>query len=138
MDSAGGRAPARSSTSVTMTPRMLLVAVLVGVASSAGYAQRGQPPAPQTPQEAAALDLTGYWVSVVTKDWRVRMVTPPKGYYESVPMTAAARKVADAWDPARDEAAGTACKAYGAPAIMRMPGRLRISWENPSTLRMDL
>jgi hypothetical protein len=102
------------------------------------HAQGGRGQAATTPQEAAAVDLTGYWVSVVTEDWRVRMVTPPKGYYESVPITAEARRIADAWDPAKDEAAGNECKAYGAAAIMRMPARLRVNWENPSTLRMDI
>jgi hypothetical protein len=37
-----------------------------------------------SPQAAAPIDLTGYWVSVVTEDWRWRMVTPPKGDYESI------------------------------------------------------
>ncbi len=64
-------------------------------------------------------DLTGYWVAFVTEDWRFRMVTPRKGDYQAVPMTDQARKVADAWDPAADEAAGNQCKAYGAAAIMR-------------------
>ena len=31
------------------------------------------------PREAAAIDLTGYWVSVITEDWKYRMVTPKKG-----------------------------------------------------------
>ena len=69
----------------------------------------------QTPQAAGApIDMTGYWVSIVTEDWRFRMVTPAKGDYASVPVNAEARKVADAWDPAKDEAEGNQCKAYGA------------------------
>ncbi len=92
---------------------------------------------PPTPRAGAPVDLTGDWISIVTEDWRWRMVTPPKGDYASLPLTPAARKVADAWDPARDAAAGEACRAYGAPAIMRVPGRVRISWENDTTLRVD-
>ena len=66
-------------------------------------AQRGQGRgAPPTPRAAAPVDLTGYWVSVVTEDWRFRMVTPPKGDYASVPLNAEARRVADAWDPSKD------------------------------------
>ena len=65
------------------------------------------------------MDLTGYWVALVTEDWRFRMITPPKGDYSRVPLTEQARKIADAWDPAADEAAGNQCKAYGAAAIMR-------------------
>jgi hypothetical protein len=119
--------------------RSLAAAVTLLVALSVGVgAQRGQTGPPPTPQQAAAVDLTGYWVSVVTEDWRVRMITPKKGYYESVPMTAEARKVADAWDPAKDEAAGTECKGYGAAGVMRLPGRLHFTWENPTTLRLDM
>ncbi len=95
------------------------------------------PAAPPTAKAAAPIDLTGYWVSLVTEDWRFRMITPPKGDYASVPLTADARKVADAWDPAKDEAAGNQCKSYGAAAIMRVPGRLHVTWENDSTLRID-
>jgi hypothetical protein len=81
--------------------------------------------------------MTGYWVSVVTEDWMFRMVTPPKGQYLGVPLNAAARRVADAWDPAKDEAAGERCKSYGVAAIMRVPGRLHITWENDTTLKME-
>ena len=96
-----------------------------------------QAPAAPTPRAQAPIDLTGYWVSIVTEDWRWRMITPPKGDYASVPMTPAARKVADSWDPKRDAAAGEACRAYGAAAIMRVPGRIHITWENDTTLRVD-
>jgi hypothetical protein len=96
---------------------------------------RGQP----TPvgRAGAPVDLTGYWVSVVTEDWRYRMVTPAKGDYPSIPLNPEGRKVADAWDPAKDEAAGNQCKAYGAGGIMRVPERLHITWENDTTLRLD-
>jgi hypothetical protein len=90
-----------------------------------------------TGKAAAPIDLTGYWVSVVTEDWRWRMVTPAKGDYASVPITAAAKAVADAWDPAKDEAAGEQCKAYGAAAIMRVPGRLHITWQDDETLKVE-
>jgi hypothetical protein len=99
-------------------------------------AQRGGG-APAAARTAAPVDLTGMWVSVVTEDWRWRMRTPPKGDYASVPITPAARKVADSWDPARDTAAGEQCRAYGAPAIMRVPGRIRISWENDNTMKLE-
>ncbi len=92
---------------------------------------------PATPKSAATIDLTGYWVSVVTEDWLYRMVTPAKGDYTSVPLNPAGRKIADAWDPSKDEAAGDQCKAYGAPAVMRVPGRLRISWQDDFTLKVE-
>ena len=86
---------------------------------------------------AAPIDLTGTWTSVVTEDWRWRMRTPPKGDYASLPLTEAAVKTATAWDPDRDAAAGEQCRGYGAPAVMRLPGRIRIAWENDATLRVD-
>jgi hypothetical protein len=115
-----------------------LAAALPFFAQQPGGAGKGkgkQPP--QSPRAAAPFDPTGYWVSVVTEDWKFRMVTPPRGSYGGVPMTAEARKVADSWDPAKDEAAGLECKSYGAPAIMRVPGRLHVTWENDTTLRVD-
>src|SRR5580704_12957935 len=93
----------------------------------------GRGPA-MSPQQAAPIDMTGYWVSVVTEDWRYRMVTPVKGDYSGVLLNPAGRKTADAWDPAKDEAAGDQCKSYGAPAIMSVPGRLRIAWQDDETL----
>src|SRR6266567_4514106 len=74
-----------------------------GAAGAAG--QRGEAPQPpQTPREMAPIDLTGYWVSIVTEDWRFRMVTPPKGDFPNVPLNPEGKKIADAWDPAKDEA----------------------------------
>ena len=62
-------------------------------------------PRPRLPRPAKTVapeDLTGYWVSIVTEDWRWRMVTPAKGDYTSVPLNQAGRKAADAWDPDKD------------------------------------
>jgi hypothetical protein len=102
-------------------------------------AQRGggAPQPPRAPRAAAPIDLTGYWVSIVTQDWRWRMVTPRKGDYQGVQMTPEAAKVADAWDPAKDEAAGEQCKSYGAPALMSVPGRLHITWQDDTTLKVE-
>jgi hypothetical protein len=91
----------------------------------------------RAPRTAAPIDLTGYWVSVVTEDWRFRMLVPDKGDYSSVPLNPEGRKVADSWDPARDQADGNQCRSYGAAGLMRVPGRLHIYWENDSTLRID-
>jgi hypothetical protein len=97
---------------------------------------RGAPP-PRSARAAAPVDFTGYWVSVVTEDWRWRMVTPAKGDFAGVPLTPAARKSGLAWDPAKDEAAKEQCKAYGAAAIMRVPGRLHITWQDDDTLTIE-
>jgi hypothetical protein len=105
---------------------------------SLALAQRGRGGGPPpTPRAAAPVDLTGNWVSIVSEDWRWRMITPPKGDYANIPVNAAAREVGDQWDPAKDEAANLQCKAYAAPAIMREPGRLRISWQDDSTLKIE-
>src|SRR5262245_35235798 len=101
------------------------------------------PPQPQSAQQAALIDLTGYWVSVVDEDWRFRMMTPPKGDYAQVPLNAAARKVADEFNP---EMYGGAkyqtsqiidCRAYGAAGLMHMPTRLRITWDSPEVLKIE-
>ena len=96
---------------------------------------RGGPP--PTAKAMAPIDLTGYWVSIVNEDWRFRMVTPTPGDYEGVPMNAASKQVADTWDPAKDEAAGEQCKVYGAPALLRVPGRLRFSWQDDQTMKIE-
>lgn len=96
---------------------------------------RGGPP--MAPKAAAPIDITGYWVSVVTEDWRYRMVTPAPGDYQGVPMTQAALKIADAWDPAKEEASGDLCKSYGAPTILRVPEHLHITWQDDQTMKMD-
>jgi hypothetical protein len=101
-----------------------------------GGGQRGQQ-APPTAQAQAPVDLTGVWVSQVTEDWRWRMTTPPKGDFASIPLNDEGERVGNLWDPLKDEAAGEQCKSYGAAAITRLPGRMRISWENPNTLRVD-
>jgi hypothetical protein len=122
----------------------LLVAGIVGVAGGvgmAGMAQRGRGAgggaAPPSARQTAPVDLTGYWVSVVSEDWRYRMLTPSKGDYGAVPLNPAGRKLADTWDPAKDRASGNECRVYGAAGVMRVPGRLRISWQDDSTLKID-
>jgi len=102
-----------------------------------GRGPGGLPQPPKPAREAAPIDLTGSWVSVVTEDYRWRMVTPLKGDSASVPLNAEGRKVVDLWDPAKDEASSLQCKSYGAPAIMRVPGRLRITWTDDSTLKIE-
>jgi hypothetical protein len=124
------------------TPATVLLFIVGLIATQAGLFAQGRgrggaAPQAQTPKGAALIDLTGYWVSVVTEDWRYRMVTPARGDYQGVPMTPAARAIADTWDPAKEEAAGDLCKSYGAPALLRVPGRLHITWQDDQTLKMD-
>ncbi len=113
-------------------------ACMIWLLAQPAAAQFGGPPRPSGPaKDVAPIDVTGQWVSIVTEDWRFRMLTPAKNDYPGLPLNAAARAVADAWDPARDEAEGNACKSYGVGAIMRVPGRIRISWDDDSTLEIE-
>lgn len=114
----------------------LALATVAPVHAQGGGAAAGTAP-PASARAAAPVDLVGTWVSLVTEDWRYRMVTPAKGDYQSVPMTQDALRIADAWDPEQDEAAGLQCKAFGAGGIMRVPGRLRIDWQDDDTLRLE-
>src|SRR5881397_771248 len=136
MDSHGAEEPERLLT------RVLAVAILAILAAipSDLYAQRGgggRGGRGASPREAAPIDLTGYWVSVITEDWKLRMVTPNKGVYETLTLNAEGRRVGDTWDPAKDEAAGEQCRAYGAANIMRLPGRLHITWQDGNTLKIE-
>jgi hypothetical protein len=92
---------------------------------------------PKIGREGALVDFTGTWVSPVMEDYRWRMVTPLKGDAASIPYKQTVVAIINAWNPAKDEAAGLQCKAYGAPALMRIPGRLRISWQDDNTLKIE-
>ena len=122
---------------------VLALAVIAAIALTASAAaQRGRGAGAggeraASPRQSAPFDVTGYWVSVVSEDWRYRMITPAKGDSGGVPLNAEGRRVADAWDPARDAAAGEACRAYGAAGLMRVPGRLHITWQDDRTLKID-
>jgi len=144
---------------------VVLAAVVMGLSGSSlveaqGRGGRGGPP--PTAKALAPIDLTGYWTAVITEDWHLRMLTAPKGDFGSgapgaieipgvgrigvgpnpadrgnIPYNRAGAQAALTWDPAKDEADGNACKAYGAPGIMRLPTRLRVTWQDDSTLKMD-
>ena len=119
---------------------LVVVALVFGLApvSSASAQGRGaQAPAPTTPRANAPIDLSGYWVAIISEDWRWRMITPAKGDFPSVPFNLESQRVAEAWDPAKDEAAGEQCKAYGAPGLMRGPTRLHITWADEATLKLE-
>jgi hypothetical protein len=117
---------------------VLLTLTLVGPDAAAQRGRGASPQPPQSPRSLAPIDVTGYWVSVVTEDWRWRMVTPQKGDVTSVPLNAEGRRVAGLWDLANDDAAGNQCKAYGVGGIMRQPGRLHITWLDDNTLKLDV
>ena len=113
----------------------LVVALVVadGVVAQPRTAAAAAP----TPKSSAPVDLTGYWVAVVSEDWRHRMATPRPRDYESLPLNAEGRRVADGWDLSADNAAGMQCKAFGVGGLMRQPGRLHITWADDDTLQID-
>jgi hypothetical protein len=132
---------ARRTRSLQQSLQALLA---VGALALLGYdpsSLRAQPPpaskpAP-TPHAQAPIDLTGYWVSLITQNWQYRMVVPGRGEYADIPLNDTAKKFADAWNAAADIAAGKACEAYGAAVLMRNPERLHILWQDEQTLRVD-
>jgi len=114
---------------------LFLALPIAAYAQGRGGRGGGQPAA--SPQAAAPIDVTGYWVSLITDNWTYRVLTPPKGDYLYLPLNAEARRVADTWDPAKDEAAGEQCKGYGPVGVMRMPTRLHITWQDDKTLKVE-
>ena len=123
-------APTRLTFLATAVAVALFVLLPVG---TQGQAPPAAPRPAPTARDLAPIDITGYWVSVVTEDWRYRMVMPMKGDFGSVPLNADGRKMAETW---RAEQAG-GCQAFGVGSGMRAPGRLHITWEGDSTLRID-
>ncbi len=114
--------------------------VLAAFGLLACNAYAGAPPVPPlVPKAAAPFDMTGYWISVVSEDWVYRMLTPAKGDITSgVPVNPEARRVAGEWDIEKDNAAGEACRAFGAAGVMRQPGRLHVTWIDDQTIKMDI
>ena len=141
------RAVTRAFASIAVATAVVLAAGLLGVPAAAQRASEASQPVqpaggrggrggpPPAPRADAPVDLTGTWVSVVTEDWQWRMRTPPKGDYASVGavMTPEARRVADTWEPSMDGK----CDAYGVGGVMRMPLRVRISWQDDVTLKIE-
>lgn len=120
--------------------RAAALSLVMLIASAAVRAQPGEAPgpaAPQAAQDSAQVDLTGYWVALVTEDWLWRMITAPAGDATSVPLNPAGRRVAGEWDRELDAASGEACRPFGAPGLMRMPVRLHITWQDENTLKIE-
>ena len=131
----------RSAVRATCSSMFLFLGML-GVTLTAHSQARPAPgtqagSARPTAKAGALIDITGYWVSIVNEDWVYRMMTPAKGDRSYVPLNAAGQQAADAWDPAKDQAEGNECKAYGAGNIMRIPERLHITWVDDNTLQIE-
>lgn len=131
------------------------VVILLSLVLTTGDVQaqgaRGGPP--PVPKAKAPFDMTGYWTAVISEDWHQRMLTAVKNDMGSgtfatgfggrgigggnIPYNNSARQIMESWDPANDEREGNQCMAYGAAGILRQPTRLRISWQDDYTLKID-
>ena len=141
------------------TAALIWLSVSSNALGQARGARGGPPPAAKA---AAPMDLTGYWTAVITEDWHVRMLTAPKGDFGTgaagaialpgetpiglganpaeggtIPYRAAGGQASLKWDPAKDEAEGNQCKAYGAIGMMRQPTHLHITWQDDNTLKIE-
>lgn len=122
-------------------PRLTIAAasaLLVMLGAQPGAAQPPGPAGePRSAREAAPVDLTGYWVSLVTEDWIERMSpdSPPSGIPEDF-FRRGGR------GPTRPELPNTnpdePCRVYGAGGSLRVPGRLHITWLDDNTLGIEM
>jgi hypothetical protein len=145
---------------LAMTATAVWLAAPTAVQAQGGRGGRGGPP--PTAKASAPIDLTGYWTAVITEDYRLRMLSVPKGDFGvgppgaisrpgtgayglgpnpslggSIPYKTKGAQAALQWDPAKDEAEGNQCKAYGAPGVMRQPTHLHFTWQDDNTLKVD-
>ena len=89
-----------------------------------------RPGAGRRARGSAPVDLTGYWVAVVSEDWRHRMATPRKGDYESLPLNAEGRRSRGRLGPRADNAAGLSARPTASAASCASPARLHITWQD--------
>lgn len=119
-----------------MRRRALALAGLLALTVIRGIAAQQAPAAASG--NNAPLDITGYWVTAITEDWRVRMITPQIGDHSNLPLNEAGEKLVKEWTPEADRRnPDAACRPYGAAAIMRMPTRIHITWQDPETLKFE-
>ena len=123
-------------------PRLAIVTAAVSLLAVPGpaWTQGFGAMAPETivtAEASAPVEMTGYWVSLITENWRFRMMTAPKGDYTNIPLTPEGRRVADTWDPDADVANGEQCRVFGAPGLMRLPIRMHVTWQDEETLRVE-
>lgn len=100
-------------------------------------AERIEVELPKTLREAAPIDLTGWWVAHGSEDWRWRWIVPDKGELSGVPLNQRGREIADDWDPQADQIVGEQCRGYGAAGLMRLPGRLHVTWQDDNSLKIE-
>src|SRR5262245_28403482 len=123
----------------------VLIATSLGVLAQGGRGAAGQAAAPAAGARAAApVDLTGYWVSLVTEDWIERMSpdSPPSGVRGGRGGPGGGgggggRGGGGA--PAVPTGPGSEqCRVYAAGGSLRVPGRLNITWADDNTLKIEM
>jgi len=77
-------------------------------------------------------------VFFVHEDRNPPIIASDKGNFGGVPLNSEGRRIPNALEPAKGESAGEEWKGYGAVGVMRQPGRMRISWQDDSTLKVEL
>lgn len=113
----------------------VLLACLLWALYDSPASSHAAEPAPVA-RDRAPFDLSGYWVALVTEDWRYRMRTAVAGDWDGISLTEAGQVLAKAWSPEADIASGSVCKAYGAGGLMRMPTRLHLTWLSDNVLSL--
>jgi hypothetical protein len=130
----------RQTTGLWLAAAMLIAVPLTLLAQAPQGPPGGGRGAAPSAKAAAPVDLTGYWVSIVTEDWIERMApdSPPSGVGRG------GRGQFDGGGPPAGAAPATAaaptdpCRAYGAAGSLRVPGRLNITWADDNTLKIDM
>lgn len=116
---------------------LFLAAVLIAI--PLGLFGQGGGGAAGSARAAAPVDLTGYWVSIVTEDWIERMSpdSPPSGVLRG--------GRGGGGGGARGGRGGVPappnpdpCRVYGAGGSLRVPGRLNITWADDNTLKIEM
>ena len=92
---------------------------------------------PPSARDQAPWDPSGYWVSLITQNWRWRMVVVGPGDYIGIPINAEAKRIADTFNRAEAEAAGKQCEAHGGGIVMDLPERIRIGWQDANDLKVE-
>jgi hypothetical protein len=131
----GGGAPVGAPAAVPPAPGAPPAGGAAAQAGGGRGAGAPQGAAPAVARTAAPVDLTGYWVSIVTEDWIERMApdSPPSGVIRGGGGGRGGGRGAVPPPPA-----GEQCRVYGAGGSMRVPGRLNITWADDNTLKIDL
>ena len=81
------------------------------------------PPSNASAKSTALRDFVGYWVSVVTEEWRYRMVVPDKGdVLANIPLNAAGRRIAESWIPPKTKRRETNARVTALPRLCTFRG----------------